>query len=250
MQYDAHVFDLLPEYALGSLEENDARQVAEHLAGCSVCREEMAAYQKVADQLLLAIPEQTPSPKLKARLVERIHRLGEPALTTEGKVETKRTPQSRPWRIPQRLIQVGAFAGLLVILLLAVSNLMLWQRLNRLEVISGPLGMRAIVLQNTSAASDASAFVVMGADGKNGVLVVDRLPPLAESQEYQVWLMKDGVRTNGGTFSVDEDGYRGLRLSAPESLLTYSNLYVTVEPVGGSMTPTGAQVLMGSLFNP
>lgn len=247
MLNDAHVFNLIPEYALGSLEEEEARHVAEHLAGCSVCREEMAAYQKVTDQLLLAVPEQTPSGELKARLMERIHRLGEDA-PRPG--ETKRTPQPSRWRVPQRLIPVGAFAGLLVILLLAVSNILLWQRLNRLEVITGPLGMRAIVLQNTSAASDASAFVVMGADGENGVLVVDHLPLLDESQEYQVWLVKDGVRTSGGTFAVDEDGYRGLRLDAPESLLTYSDVYVTVEPAGGSPAPTGAQVLLGSLFNP
>jgi anti-sigma-K factor RskA len=200
----------------------------------------MAAYQKVADQLLLTVREETPSAELKGRLMARIHRLG----------EKKRTPRSVGWRIPQQWVPVGAFAGLLVILLLAFSNLLLWQRLNRLEVITGPLGMRAIVLQNTSAASGASAFVVMGADGQNGVLVVDQLPPLNESQEYQIWLEKDGALISGGTFAVDEDGYRGMRLNAPDSLLTYSDVYVTVEPAGGSATPTGAQVLMGSLFNP
>lgn len=247
MSNNAHLFDLIPEYALGSLEENEARQVAEHLAECSVCRQELRAFQTVADQLLLAVPEQTPSSALKARLMERISRLGEPAARP---IETKRVSRSGGWQPPQKWIPVGAFAGLVVILLLAVSNLLLWQRLNRLEVISGPLGMRAIVLQNTAAASDASAFVVMGADGKNGVLVVDHLPPLDESQEYQVWLMKDGVRTNGGTFTVDEEGYRGLRLDAPDSLLTYSDVYVTVEPAGGSAAPTGEWVLTGSLFNP
>jgi anti-sigma-K factor RskA len=247
MPSNAHVFDLIPEYTLGSLEADEARQVAEHLAACTICRDEFEAYQTVADRLLLAVPEQSPSGELKARLMKRIHRLGEPA---PSPLETKRAPQSSPWRFPQRLIPVGAFAGLLIILLLAVSNLMLWQRLNRLEVITGPLGMRAIVLQNTSAAPGASAFVVMGADGRNGVLVVDHLQPLEESQEYQIWLLKDGVRTSGGTFSVDEDGYRGLRLSAPESLLTYSDVTVSIEPAGGSPAPTGPQVLRGSLFNP
>lgn len=247
MPSDAHVLDLIPEYTLGSLEADEARQVAEHLAACTICRDELRAYQTVADRLLLAVPEQAPSGELKARLMERIHRLGEAAPSPAA---AKRATESRPWRIPQRLIPVGAFAGLLVILLLAVSNLMLWQRLNRLEVITGPLGMRAIVLENTSAAPGASAFVVMGADGRNGVLVVDHLQPLEEGQEYQIWLLKDGVRTSGGTFSVDEDGYRGMRLSAPESLLTYSDVSVSVEPAGGSPAPTGPQVLRGSLFNP
>lgn len=238
MSNEVHVFELIPEYALGSLEAHEARQVAVHLSECFACRHELDAYQKVADQLMLAAPEDTPSAGLKARLMDRIH----------PRVE-KRSPQPSRWQVPQRWIPAGAFAGLLVILILAVSNLMLWQRLNHLEVITGPLGMRAIALQNTVAASQASAFVVMGDDGENGVLVVDHLAPLDESQEYQVWLVKDGLNTSGGTFTVDEDGYRGLRLDAPDSLLSYSDVFVTVEPAGGSSKPTGAQVLRGSLFN-
>lgn len=239
MLNDAHVFDLIPEYTLGILDEQQTRQVTEHFAGCFACRQELDAYQRVADGLLLAVPAASPSGGLKARLMERIQRL-----------EEKRAPQPSRWQLPQRFIPAGAFAGLLLILILAVSNLMLWQRLNHLEVISGPLGMRAITLQNTVAAADASAFVVMSADGNNGVLVVDHLSPLDESQEYQIWLVKDGLNTSGGTFAVDEDGYRGMRLSAPDSLLTYSDVFVTVEPAGGSDVPTGAQVLKGSLFNP
>lgn len=239
MSNDVHVFELIPEYTLGSLDENEAQQVAEHLAACVACRQELSSYQRVADELLLAVPMHDPSPDLKGRLTARIDRLA-----------PKRDPEPSGWRIPQRWFPAGAFAGLLLILILAVSNLMLWQRLNQLEVITGPLGMRAIVLSNTPAATEASAFVVMGADGNNGVLVVDHLQPLDANYEYQIWLVKNGASISGGTFTVDEEGYRGMRLSAPDSLLTYSDVFVTVEPVGGSAMPTGAQVLQGSLFNP
>ena len=54
MRIDPHISDLLPEYVLGSLEENEARQVAEHLAECHSCRAELVAYQQVADQLVAA----------------------------------------------------------------------------------------------------------------------------------------------------------------------------------------------------
>ena len=239
MLNDAHILDLIPEYALGSLEEAEARQVMEHLAECVACRQELAAYQRVADELLLAVPVKRPSPDVKGRLMARVHELG----------EKKRAPLLREQRVAPRWVPTGAFAGLLLILILAVSNFMLWQRLNHMEVIRGPLGMRAIALDNTAAASEASAFVVMGADGNNGVLVVDHLQPLDEQHEYQVWLVKDGTMTSGGTFTVDEEGYRGMRMTAPDSLLTYSDVYITVEPAGGSASPTGAQVLRGSLFN-
>lgn len=235
---DLHVFESLPAYALGSLDEEEARAVREHLTGCYVCRQELAAFQRVADQLPLALPPARPSSELRERLLDRVQRLN-----------VKQTRQAAGWHFPNRLLPVGALAGLLLILLLAVSNVLLWQRLNT-EVITGPLGMRAIALQNTTAAASASGFVVMGADGQNGVLIVDKLPPLDGAHEYQVWLVRDAGYTGGPVFSVDETGYRGVRLQAPDSLLSYSAVWVTVEPAGGSAQPTGEQVLNGSLFNP
>lgn len=235
---DMHVLDLLPAYALGSLDEEEARLVREHLPGCHVCRQELDSFQRVADGLSLAVPEAMPSAALRHRLTERIHSL-----------DPERRQKSTGWRFPRRLAPLGLVAGLVLIVLLGISNVVLWQRINSMEMVRGPLGMRAIALQNTDAASKASGFVVISADGADGVLVVDELPQLDEEHEYQAWLVRDGVDTNAGVFSVDESGYRGMRLNAPESLLLYSNVYVTVEPTGGSGAPTGTHVLNGSLFN-
>jgi len=236
---DLHVLESLPAYALGSLDKEEARSVSEHIAGCYLCRQELAAFQRVADQLPLALPEAQPGSDLAPRLMARIQSLN-----------VKQPPKPAVWRFPMRLSPVGAAAGLLLLVLLAVSNLLLWQRLTHLEVLRGPLGMRAIALQNTTAAPSASGFVIMGADGQNGVLVVDKLPQLDAAREYQVWLVRDSGYTAGSAFSVDESGYRGVRLTAPESLLSYSRVWVTIEPAGGSAQPTGEQVLDGSLFNP
>ena len=234
-----HVLESLPAYVLGSLEDEEARLVAEHITVCDLCRKELDAYQMVADQLPLAIPDALPSVELRSRLMEHIQSLNKESVS-----------RSAGWRLPRRLIPAGVFAGLLLIVLLAFSNLLLWQRLKNLEVLTGPLGMRAIALQNTDEAPGASGFVIVGADGQNGVLVVDQLPPLDEAREYQVWLERDGKYTNGAIFPVDENGYRGVRITAPESLLAYWSVQVTIEPAGGSDAPIGRQVLVGSLFNP
>ena len=238
MLNDIHVLESIPAYVLGSLEEDETRLVAEHLSSCYLCRKELEDYQDIADQLLFALPSVTPPEKLKSRLVERVQGLNH-----------KRVPQPPISRLPGRLVPVGAIAGLLLILLLAVSNLLLWRQAQNSEVFTGPLGMRAIALQNTEAAPEASGIVIVSADGKNGVLVVDKLVELPENQEYQVWLERDSTETSGGVFAVDEDGYRGMRINAPESLLSYTSVQVTIEPEGGSATPTGPQVLKGTLFN-
>jgi anti-sigma-K factor RskA len=240
MDESIHVVEDLPAYALGSLGAEQAGRVADHLMGCHVCRAELKAYQSIADQLPLAVPEAEPSAMVKPQLFDRIRDLG----------ATRRSP-SPSWRAPSRPlgVRLGALVGLLMIALLAFSNILLWRKVSQPSFLTGPRGMRAIPLQNAGAAPDASGFVVVGADGQNGVLVVDRLPALDAGHEYQVWLERDEQSTSGAVFSVDENGYRGVRILAPASLLLYTGISITVEPVGGSASPTGEQVLSGSLFN-
>lgn len=240
MMEDKHVLESLPAYALGSLDAAEAQVIAQHLAGCHICRSELHAFQDVAGQLALTAPQAVPSGELKPRLMERIQSLD----LSRSKSKPER------WRFAGRLLPVGAIVGLVLIATLTVSNLLLWQRLNQLEVLTGPLGMRAIVLQNTDAAPNASGFVVIGADGNNGVLVVDELPVLDAQREYQLWLVRNGSSTSGAVFSVDESGYRGMRIEAPQTLLVYSSVLVTIEPAGGSAVPIGEEVLSGPLFNP
>ena len=233
---EPHVFDSLPAYALRSLDASEAKMVAQHLAGCHICRSELQVFQEVAGQIALAAPQAELALDLQPRLIERIHSLNQ------------QRPQ-KPW-LARRLIPIGAMASLLLIGALAISNLVLWQRLDQLDVLAGPLGMRAIALQNTDAAPAASGFVIVSADGEDGVLVVDELPKLDAQREYQLWLVRNGSTTSGAVFSVDESGYRGMRIEAPQSLLTYSSVLITIEPVGGSVEPNGEHVLAGSLFNP
>ena len=243
MTEETHVLELLPAYALDGLDEAEKRHVDEHLIGCFFCRAELRAYQDVTGQIAFVAPEALPAPDLQSRLADRIQRV-RPTRTSPS-----HQPSSRPPLI-RRLRPIGAIMGLVLIVALALSNLLLWQRLNHLEVLAGPLGMRAVTLQNTQAAPQASAFVIISSDGENGVLVVDELPELEAGREYQLWLMRGQETISGAVFSVDETGYRGLRIEAPESLLNYSGVRVTIEPVGGSLQPAGDEVLNGSLFNP
>jgi len=135
--------------------------------------------------------------------------------------------------------------SLLVILVLGVQNLMLRQKPDERRMTSG--GMRIVALQNTEAAPDATGNLVISADGEHGTLVVDGLPPLGPALQYQLWLIKDEQRTNGGVFSVDDAGYGALWIYAPAPLSSYPAFGVTVEPAGGSPGPTGEKVLGGSL---
>lgn len=239
-----HVLDLLPAYATGSLEADELRQVEDHLLSCWVCRDESSAFQAAAAELSFAAPAAVPSPDLKERLMERVRQTN-----TASQPDPVRQPlPARPFW--ERLLPAWGLASLFLILALAASTFLLWRRMDQLEFATAPGGMRAVPLSATGAAPQATGFVLISSDGEDGALVVDGLPPLDETQEYQLWLIRDGQRTSGAVFSTDEKNYGGTRIRAPRPLTDYSAVGITVEPAGGSLQPTGKQVLAGVLPAP
>lgn len=241
MQDDTHVLDLIPAHTLGGLEPEEASLVEEHLPGCLICRQELDSFQEVAAGLALLAPPADPSPGLKERLMGRVR-------AASPRPRNPHPLPARPWL--ERLLPAWGLASLLLLIALGSVNLFLWQSLSARDAFSTPGGMRAVPLSPADAASTATGFVLVSADGRNGALVVDGLPPLGEEYEYQLWLIRNGERTSGAVFSTDEESYGGTRIRAPLSLLDYTAVRITIEPAGGSPQPTGERVMGGPLVHP
>lgn len=230
----ARIIESLPAYALGCLDREEGEAVASHLASCSLCRAELAAFEGVVGRLPYAVPDCAPPPALKQAVMARVQARA-PALAA--------APPRGQASWLGRALPLWAAVSAVLVLALAVSNLFLWQQLNQLRAQAGP--MRTVALVGTEVAPGAAATLVVSADGRQGALVVDDMPPLEGGKQYQLWLIEDGRRTSGGVFSVDEHGYGMLWVSAPRPLSDYSSFGVTVEPAGGSPGPTGQRVLAG-----
>lgn len=236
MPDENHVTDLLLAYALDALQPDEASRVAAHLAACSDCYRELLAYQKVADDLALAVPMRRPPPELKQRLMHQIRSSASPARSDSHLSWWQRIVQ------PRLVTPVWQALSVLVIIGLAISNLLLWQR-----VVQPPPttpGLYTVRLAGTNVAPGASGVIIMSADGKRGMLIVNGLPNLGQEQVYQVWLKEGDQHTSAGTFSVSDMGDGWLEITSPDKLLNqYPNFIITAEPAGGSATPTGDPVL-------
>lgn len=241
MSDEAHVLDLLAAYALGSLDETETQLVADHLRFCHACRMELHAFEEVIGQLALPIRELNPPANLKQQLISRVQ-------VVQPKAKAEPRPTRRVVRPPYR--PVWGVAAFLLLLGLTIATFLLWQQANQPAVVVEAHRLRSIALNNSEIAPEASGVVVIGADGRNGALVVDKFPALAADQSYQLWLGRDGKFTSGALFTVDESGYRGARIIAPGSLLDYSTVQITIEPAEGSPQPTGEELMDGSLHNP
>ncbi len=258
---DKHVIKLLPAHALGILGEDEAHMVNSHLAECSQCRQELNDYQQVVEHLPLAAPQKDPSPQLKSQLMRRVAgtKTDETEIAEDGTMtDTSRSVSAAGQRTPGSSIgdairawlagPVWRPVALILIVILLAGNVFLL-----LDTTSEPDSpaiqptfpwRRPVVMAGTELAPEAVGILYISVDGVNGTLVVDGLPVLAADQQYQLWLNTEEVKDSGAVFSVNEAGYRGIELESPLPLENYETFGITIEPVGGSLAPTGERVLV------
>lgn len=222
--------DLIAAYALGCLDPDELAPLQAHLAQCAACRAELAAYEAVVDALPLASPQIAPPAQLKQRLLARVT---PPAAGSGWRARlaggVRRARAQLSWQ------PVAAFAALL--LLFAAT--WLWQSAQPPALP----GTRLLLVSTTDAAPAAVGLIHISADGEYGTIIVEGLPGLGMERQYQLWLIADGARTDGGVFSVYSDGYASMAIRSPRPLSDYQAFGVTIEPAGGSPQPTGPRVL-------
>ncbi len=238
MQETEHkqIIELIPAYALNSLDADEAKVVTRHIASCAECRAELAAFESVVDVLPLAVPAVEPSAALKGRLMERIQPM--------PNAKTAVLPQSP---IPRNTLQQqmtrlsGIFArprwravAVLTVLALLIGAFFF------VRLTAPP---RQFVLTPTDAAPAAQGVIEVMGNGRQATLTVTGLPELDPANQYQLWLIKDGQRTSGGVFSVNADGSQTVTIDAPQPVPDYAAFGITIEPAGGSPGPTGKRVL-------
>jgi anti-sigma-K factor RskA len=232
---EAHPNDLLPAYALGSLDEEEMTIVIHHLVDCEICQQELRAYQDIVDQVPLGISLTDPPADLKQKILGNV----------ETQIEPVRRGRESTWRerisiLFLRVSPLWGLASLVLIFALVISNL---QLRGQIQKPIEPASLDVITLTGTEAQPLAEGLVVLEKNGHDGTLVVNSLKPLDEAKQYQLWLIEGEQWTNGGVFSVTPKGYGHLYLELPKPLAAYSRFAITIEPSDGSQRPTGEKVL-------
>ena len=69
MEHDAYN-ELTAAYALDALDADEVEAYEEHLAGCEICQDELAAMSATVVQLAFAAPPVDPPPQLRERILD------------------------------------------------------------------------------------------------------------------------------------------------------------------------------------
>lgn len=229
MSDDLHT--LSGAYAVDALSGHEAEQFSTHLEQCQVCRDEVRELTAAA-AMMGAAEAVPPPPALKARVLAAADRQSQ----LPPRVTPLERARSRRWTA--RIVSVAAAVVLLV------GGVLVFQQQQ-----DGGSGDRNVATSTASvfAAADARTAtvntdhgaLVMATSPGLGRMAVDTkgLRPLGKQRVYQMWAVHSGTSTSVG---VLEDLRAGKVMPLPSSGTTVA---ITIEPAGGSRTPTTRPIM-------
>jgi anti-sigma-K factor RskA len=222
-----HCGEDVAAYVLGALEPAEAEAFALHLETCTVCRDELEAFQQVVDLLPMTAPAFKASPKLRRRLRGAI--ADEQHSASEASASRQPRRSWRPEWLPRPVL--GVAAGLAVIAVALVI------------VLSGGGSSTHVVQAQVTGHGSASLKI----SGHHAELVVQHFASPPSGKIYEVWLVrgKQAPQPTSALFDVNADGYSDVNV--PGNLEGVSKVLVTTEPAGGSKVPTHAPVIAAKL---
>jgi anti-sigma-K factor RskA len=228
----------IPAYALGALDADEASALEAHLQTCDSCPAELAAYRAISDTLLTSVPPQQPPAALRQRLQARL-------------------PGSQKPRLLWPSWSFGQFAlGMAIILLVALNifSLLQIQSMQRQQaqfsrqIQTGQVALAMLAYPDTKSllisGSNVAGTLLLDKEHNAAVLIVWNLPPIAENQTYQIWLIDpQGGRTSAGLFRQETgQPFTSQSVFSTRAISSFTGLGVTVEPAGGSSQPTGSRI--------
>jgi anti-sigma-K factor RskA len=230
--------DLKEAYALSALSEQERREVEDYLGEHPELHAEVDDLESTANLLALAPQDHEPSPKLRRDILRRI--------SDSSVVTTAADPSARQTGL-WRLFGPGGLAAAAALALVAIG-MFAWNASLQEEnqTLQGKLEgqQKSYALQSTGAAQEVRGEVVRLGD-ERAVLVAEDLPSPPEDKTYEAWILREDVPEPAGLFEPNDTGAAAAPLEG--SIEGADAVAVTVEPSGGSSSPTSDPLMTANV---
>jgi len=253
---------LAAAYVLGALDSDDRRTFESHLAQCPVCRDEVSSLQRAADALARSVPQRTPRPELRARVLSAVTGSGSPekregstpavaaswlpwaaafvlaaglggyAWHLQGRVSTLEArlddAERRAFAAERSTIEARQTAG---------------EAQTALAVLAAP-DLARIDLAGQRPAPGATARALWSRQ-RGMVFTATGLPVAPAGRVYQVWVVTAQAPVSAGLLTPGPSGGATAFFQTPTDIAAPVAVAVTLEPAGGVPAPTGEMYLVG-----
>ena len=218
-------------YAVNALDDVERAAFERHLADCEVCAAEVAGLRETAAKLADAVAT-APPPALRERILAQ-------AATTRPL-----PPVVGPRRrTPRRSFLVAAAAAAVIAVGGGVALTQPWN--DEPQLSASQQVMQAADTQQVSAPVQGGGQVTVYRSAKlhEAVLKADGMPPAPSGHVYQVWFQNSaGSMISAGLMPAGKD-----QMLLAGDARTAQAVGVTVEPEGGSESPTTTPVALVEL---
>jgi len=242
-------------FAAGALPESERREYARHLEedDCAICQNEAREFMSTANLLIFRGPLESPSPKVKQRLMEQV-RAG---------ATTRRASVAKPRRWLEWTAGLTAVAASAALVFVLSDNVQLRQLTdslsNRIAQLEAQLGdqrirfaaltspdVRVVNLAGQGENAKAAGRIFWDQSKRRWLFYVQNLAQAPSDKSYQLWFVpKTGNPLSATVFNTTITGSAEIEIQVPESIDELKAAAVTTEPVGGVPQPTGAFALLG-----
>ena len=258
----SHITDDLQEqaslYAAGAMTDTERLEYQRHLEDdqCAVCQAEVNELQAAASMLAFTAPSGAPSPAVRERLMEQARSAASRAESGSSMPFLRRS-----WT---ELIAVAAALGAMAFAFAAIRssselrqlNSELTSRIAQLEVqlvrartyISTMTSPEVRVVNLAGQGTNVQASGRLFGDMKQNrwFLYAKDLPPVPADKTYELWFVpKTGNPVKAAVFNTGAN-VAEIEVGVPEGM-DVAAAAVTIEPAGGTDSPTGPFALMGAM---
>ncbi|ANS75620.1 hypothetical protein AWM70_14290 [Paenibacillus yonginensis] len=255
--------DLCLDVVTNECTEEERLAFERHLPSCPACQAEMKELRETWEALSADMKWMSPPEDLKEQVLNAAFAadLPEPGPVQEQApvpmFHIAGSEQARRRAVRRSRFMTAAAAVMLVLFLASAS----WNYKMYSEQAAAPMPVEkalnvsasqikmAVPLHAQSAEySQAYGFacIVDNGNSKQFVVYVYGAPETAASQAYQVWLIKDGVRTSAGTFRVQTEGNNTrlgvLSMPMKSANLQFDAIGITLEPDDKGSQPRGVKM--------
>ncbi|MDQ8734311.1 anti-sigma factor [Paenibacillus sp. LHD-38] len=229
--------DFILDYLSGACSEEQKEAFERHLTYCDSCRQELAELQIVWEELPLDMERIEPPEDLKEQIM---------AAAKAASKRHKARSVRKLWKPA-----IGAAAAVLIFVSGSLwDNPFIKNKDSRLETIENALFAPAseivqIMMLKAEATEKEHAYgvacIVDNGKSKQFVVYVFGAEETKNEEAYQVWLLREGIRTSAGTFRVDEKGVGLLAMGIESEQLTFDSIGITLEPDAKGDQPRGTK---------
>ncbi|HEU4461840.1 MAG TPA: anti-sigma factor [Solirubrobacterales bacterium] len=208
----------LAAYMLGALEPEEASELERHLDGCERCRQEMLWLEPALHSLPESVERQEPPKQLRQSLMAEVR--------ADARVE------ERPARARSRRWILKPAVGFAVVALLVAG--VVGYEVGRDGGDEG--GGASTIVREINGMT-----VKMIQEGEGGKLELSGVPQPPKDKVFEAWVERDGdVEAVPALIVPDRHGHAETTIADMSGV---EAVMVTVEPRGGSETPTGETVM-------